>query len=207
MHRIPIAVPIAALLMGLAVWPPILLDSMQREATSSMAVGVASVGCLLIVTGLVGLISSCVGNRSANTLPSGARLILTANILFLAFFSLECSDLLVRQNGKVLYWTNGLFLPAIILFWGLLRTQSWAWWMSRIISGLGVLWFLGFAMLIPFGDIRRNGVPAPFEARLTMICASLGFAAVLMCAFFAIGHPATRSYFHAFRRDDPLNIE
>lgn len=192
--RIPIPVAIAALFMGVAVLPPVLLDYLERNASTALGVLFAASGCLLAIFGIVALILGLCRKSDSSPMPSGARLAITANLFFLAFFSLEFSDLTVR-HGKFLYWTNFLFLPTLLLFWGLVTTRRWAWWVSRIVAGLGVVWFVAFSLLIPFGNIARNGVPAPWNVRLFMICVSLGFAGVLAFAFWSIGRPETRRYF------------
>lgn len=184
----------AGLLMGGAMIPPVALDAVERGGPSNMGIGIAAAGCVLVVGGGTALAAG-LRRHAVTSTPSGARVALAANILFLAFFSLEFSDLMVRQGGKFIYWTNFLFPPALVLFWGLLKTCRWAWSVSRAITALGVLWFAGFSVLIPFGNIQSDGVPASWTARLYMICVSLVFASVLMCAFRAIGHPETRSHF------------
>lgn len=194
MSRFLVPVGSSAALMGAAVLLPVLLDTVERGGPTGLGIGVAAAGCSLVVCGLTALAVG-IRRRCATGMPSGARIAVAANILFLAFFALEFSDLLVRQDGKIIYWTNFLFLPALFLFMGLLAARHWAWWISRGIAALGVLWFLGFVFLIPFGNIQRDGVPAPWEARVYMMCVSVLFASVLASAFWSIGRPATRSYF------------
>jgi len=176
----------------------VFLDTAERGGPTSIGIGVASVGCVLVACGITALFR----RRNQTNMPSGARLVVTANVLFLAFFSLEFSDLMVRQERKIIYWTNFLFPPGLILFWGLVTTRRWAWWMSRIIAVLGVIWFLGFSLLIPFGNIRRDGVPATWDQRAFMILLSLGFASVLICALWSIGRPETRRYFGLIPRQE-----
>lgn len=194
MARNTVPIAMAGLFMGAAVIPPVLLDAVERGGLSSIGLAFAAVGCVMVVCGSVTFVTRP-RQRPVTSMPSGVRLTVAANVLFLSFFSLEFSDLMVRQGGKLFYWTNFLFLPAMVLFWGLLKTRRWAWWMSRGIAAFGVLWFVGFSFLIPFGNIRKDGVPIDWVARLYMIGVSLVFASVLVCAFRAIGRPDTRSYF------------
>lgn len=201
MLRFSLPAAAAALLMGVAALPPVILDTLERGGPTSIGILVTLIGCPLTVFGVTALVMG-IRRTPVSNMPSGARIVATANVLFLAFFTLELSDLLVRQNGKMIYWTNFLFLPSLILFWGLLTTRRWAWWMARGIAALGVLWFLAFSLLIPFGNIQRDGVPASWEQRAYMICASLLFAGVLTCAFWSIGRLETRSYFGLISTSD-----
>jgi hypothetical protein len=184
--------------MGIALFPPVVVDGLARDGLTRLGIGVVSVGCCLIVCGLTAVLMGY-QKRVGSGIPSGARMAVAANILFLAFFALELSDRLVRREGQVFYWTTFLLLPTFLLFCGLLAARSWAWWISRGVVALGVLWFLAFIALIPFVSLYADGVPIPWYGRVYMICVSLAFAGILGCAFWSLGRTETRSYFGLIR--------
>ena len=100
-----------------------------------------------------------------------------------------------------------LFLPALVLFCGLLTARRWAWWTFRGVAALGVLWFLGFVALIPFANLQTDGVPVPWYGRLYMACVSLAFAGVMTCAFWLLGRTETRNYFGLIRTEENAAAE
>jgi hypothetical protein len=63
------------------------------------------------------------------------------------------------------------------------------------VASAGVLWFLVWMVLIPFGDIRTEGGPVPWYGRVYMIGVSLVFAAILAGAYRSLGRPEARNYF------------
>ena len=128
-------------------------------------------------------------------MPSGVRAAVAANILFVAFFCLELSDRLVQRDGNLMYWTTFLLPLGLVLLWGLLTKKPWAWWTFRGVAGLGVVWFLGFLLMIPFAQLQSEGVPTPWYGRLYMAGVTLVFAGVLASAFWNLGLAETRSYF------------
>jgi hypothetical protein len=84
-----------------------------------------------------------------------------------SFCALEFSDGLVPQDGRVVYWTTSLFPPALVLLYGLLSVQRWAWWATRGLAAATGLWFLAFVALIPFADLQGQiGIPHPGFAGL-----------------------------------------
>jgi hypothetical protein len=113
----------------------------------------------------------------------------------LAFFALELSDRLVRQEGKIFYWTTFLFLPAGLLFCGVLAAQRWAWWTARGAFALGTLWFLVFLAVIPFAPLQADGVPTPWFGRLYMAGVTMAFASILGYAYWSLGQSEARRYF------------
>jgi hypothetical protein len=161
---------------------------------SPIGIAVLAVACVLIVFGTVALVLGLRRSHGAG-LPGGARTAIAANILFLAFFALESSDRLVRQAGNIVYWSTYLFLPAFVLFCGLLRARPWAWWTFRGVSALGTLWFLAFVAMSPFAHLQSHGVPVPWYGRIYVAVVSLVFASMLAGAFWSLGRPETRSYF------------
>ncbi|MBA4019399.1 MAG: hypothetical protein C0483_19710 [Pirellula sp.] len=199
MARYLIAVGWLAILMGAALIPPVLLASAAGTAESSLGVAIVSVGGMLILGGIATVVWGG-RHRSGSGLPSGVRMAIAANVLFLAFFALELSDRLIERNGKLFYWSTFLLPPALALFYGLLTARPWAWRTSRGAAALGVVWFLGFLVLIPFAHLETEGVPVPWQGRLYMSAVTLTFAAVLAAAYRALGRPETRSYFGEMHR-------
>jgi hypothetical protein len=187
-------------LMGAALIPPVLVDRMESGGLTMVGIGVVSAGCGLIACGVTAVL---VGfrQRRASGMPSGVRAAVAANVLFLAFFALEVSDGLIRQNGRIFYWTTVLLLPALLLFCGLLAAQPWAWWTFRGAAALGTLCFLGFVAVIPFANLQAEGVPVPWYGRVYMACVFLAFAGILAGAFWSLGRPATRNYFGLIRTE------
>ena len=190
----------SAALMGAALIVPVAVHPLEGGGLTKVGIGVASAGCTLIVGGLTAVVVG-LRKRRASSMPSGVRTAVAGNILFLTFLALELSDRLVRQDGKIFYWTTPLLLPTLLLFWGLLAARRWAWWTFRGAAALGVLWFLGFTALIPFVHLQADGVPTPWYGRVYMICVSLAFAAVFASAFWSLGRTDTRTYFDLTGRE------
>ncbi len=188
-----------AVLMGAALIPPVVFAQLESGGQIKLGIAVLSVGCGMVVCGITAVLVGLRQRRGAG-MPSGVRAAIAANVLFLAFFALELSDRLVRQDGKILYWTTFLLLPALALFCGLVAARRWAWWISRGAAALGVLWFLAFVAVIPFANLLADGVPAPWYGRVYMACVSLAFAGTLTGAFWSLGRPDTRSYFGLIRK-------
>jgi hypothetical protein len=180
--------------MGAALVMPVALDRTENGVVSPIGIAVLAVACVLIVFGTVALALGLRRSHGAG-LPGGVRTAIAANILFLAFFALESSDRLVRQGGNIVYWSTYLFLPAFVLFCGLLRARPWAWWTFRGASALGTLWFLAFVAMSPFAHLQSHGVPVPWYGRIYVAVVSLVFASTLAGAFWSLGRPETRSYF------------
>lgn len=187
----------SAVLMGAGLMLPVVRARIESGAFSRVSLGVILAACILVVCGVTAMLAGF-RQRSGSPMPSGVRAAVAANALFLAFFALEFSDRLVLQNGDIFYWSTLLFLPALILFCGLLTARLWAWWTFRGVAALGVLWFLGFVVVIPFAKLQSNGVAVPWQGRVYMVCVSLVFAGVLAGAFWSLGRAETRAY---FRRD------
>jgi len=183
-----------ATLLGSALLLPVVAARIESGTITPIGIGVIAVSCGLIACGMTAVVVSFrQPNRSI--MPSGVRSAVAANVLFLAFFALELSDRLVRQDGRIVYWSTFLFLPALLLFYGLLTARPLAWWTFRGVAALGVVWFLGFVALIPFVNLQRDGVPVPSQGRVYMACVSVAFAGILAGAFWSLGRPETRNYF------------
>jgi hypothetical protein len=184
-----------ATLMGAALILPVVAARIESGTVSPVGIGVIAVSCALIVCGMTAVVVS-LRQPHRSIMPSGVRSAVAANVLFLAFFALELSDRLVRQDGRIVYWSTFLFLPALLLFYGLLTARPLAWWAFRGVAALGVVWFLGFVAIIPFVSLQREGVPVPWQGRVYMACVSALFAAILAGAFWSLGRAETRNYFH-----------
>lgn len=199
MTRFLVAGGSLAALMGTALILPVVVARIESGVLSRLGIGVISVGCSLVACGMTAVLASF-RQRHGSGMPSGVRAAVAANVLFLAFFALEFSDRLVRQDGRIVYWTTFLFPPALLLFCGLLTARPWAWWTFRGAAALGTLWFLGFVAVIPFASLQgHGGVPVPWQGRVYMACVSLVFAGVLAGAFWSLGRPETRNYFRLTR--------
>jgi hypothetical protein len=183
-----------ATLMGSAMILPVVAARMESGMVSPIGIGVIAASCCLIVCGMTAVVVGFPQRHHAS-MPSGVRSAVAANVLFLAFFALEFSDRLVRQDGRIIYWSTFLFLPALLLFYGLLTARPLAWWTFRGVAALGVVWFLGFVAAIPFVNLQRDGVQVPWQGRVYMACVSVVFAGILASAFWSLGRPETRNYF------------
>lgn len=183
-----------AVLTGAALLPPVLLAVMQSGERTSLGDAVVTVGGLLIVFGLAA-VGQGMRRPTGPGLPSGVRTAIAANVLFMAFFTLELSDRLITRNGKVFYWSTFLLPPALAMFYGLLAARPWAWSVSRGAAACGVIWFVGFLALVPFVHLQAEGVPITWQGRVYTAVVTLVFAAALAAAFQALGRPDTRNYF------------
>ena len=183
-----------ATVMGTALMLPVVAARIESGTVSPVAIGVIAVSCGLIACGITAVVVS-LRQSHRSIMPSGVRSAVAANVLFLAFFALELSDRLVRQDGRIVYWSTFLFLPALLLFYGLLTARPLAWWTFRGVAALGVVWFLGFVAVIPFVNLQRQGLPVPWQGRVYMACVSVAFAGILAGAFWSLGRAETRNYF------------
>lgn len=194
MARYLLACGCLTMFMGAALMPPVFFASLASDEPRALGIAIVAVGGVLIACGLAAVAWGA-RHRSGSGLPSGVRMAVAANVLFLAFFALELSDRLIRRDGKLFYWSTFLLPPALVLFYGLLTARRWAWRTSRGAAALGVLWFLGFLALIPFVHLETEGLPVPWQGRLYMSAVTLAFASILAAAFQALGRPETRNYF------------
>jgi hypothetical protein len=186
--------------MGAALLPPVVMASWEGRELTRSGIGIVVAGCMLMACGMAAI---AVGRRQRRrfTTPSGVRAAMAANAVFLAFFALELSDRLVRQDGRIFYWSTFLFVPAGLLFCGLLAAQRWAWWTCRSAFALGTLWFLGFLAVIPFAHLQTGGVSVPWYGRLYMAGVTLAFASILGCAYWSLGKLEARRYFGLIRSE------
>ena len=191
----------AAWLMGAALLLPVLVAYWEGRDLTRSPIGIISAGCLLMICGTAAV---CVGwrHRRGSIMPSGVRATVTANVVLLVFFALELSDRVVRQEGRIFYWSTLLFLLAGLLFCGLLAAQRWSWWTLRGAFALAALWFLLFLAVIPFAPMQGGGGPVPWYGRLDMAGVTLAFASILACAYRSLGQSETRRYFGLLRTEE-----
>ena len=185
----------AAALMGVALTVPVAAAYAESRPATAVGLGLLLAGANLSACGF----AAGLWQRRGPSMPSGVRAAITANILFLAFCALELSDRLVRQEGKVFYWTTLLFLPALILFYGLLWARGWGWWTTRGLAAIACLWFVVFVAVIPFADLRGEDGPVPWYGRVYMACVTLAFAGIAAGVYWSLGerkYGATSSSLH-----------
>jgi len=161
---------------------------------ASQAYALASIGPILILGGLIALGCGFQTLR-LRSIPAPVRAAITANALFLAFCALEFSDGLIRQGGRVFYWTSVLFLPALVLFYGQVSARRWAWWGARIVTGLAVVWFIGFLAMVPFVHLQGNGGAIPWWGRIYVAGVTLVFAGISVYAFRSLGRAEARTFY------------
>ena len=184
----------AAALMGAGMIVPLATAYAESRPTTHISVTVLLIACSLIVCGVAALLVSH-RQRRRSSLPSAVRIAVIVNVLFLAFCLLELSDGLVRQEGRVFYWTTVLFFPALIILCGMLSACGWAWWTARGLSALASLLFLITVGLVPFADVRGQDGPAPWYGRAYMVCVSLTFAGAAASVYRSLGATEARTFF------------
>jgi hypothetical protein len=187
--------------MGAALLLPVVMAHGEGRELTRLGIGIISAGSLLMACGMAAITSGWRHRRSFTT-PGGVRAAVAANVVFLAFFALELSDRLVRQDGRIFYWSTFLFLPAGLLFCGLMAAQQWAWWTCRSAFALGTLWFVGFLAVIPFAHLETAGGSVPWYGRLYMAGVTLAFASIVGCAYWSLGKSETRKYFGLIRSEE-----
>jgi len=185
---------LAAILVGVALIVPAAVERLEKGSFNELMIGVTAVGSALILGGLVAAVGGALDWHEL-TMPTGVRIAVMANIVFLACFALEISDGLARRGGAIHPIGWAMFWPTLLLLYGLLSARRWAWWIARGVAAIVIVWFLGFAVLIPFADLRTEQGPIPWWGRLYMICVSLVLAAMLSGGFFSLGATSARSYF------------
>jgi hypothetical protein len=179
---------------GVAVIIPALAEHLNDGLFSGLVGMVVALGIMLILGGAAA-IRFALRHPSSIAMPAPVRATVMAGILFLAFCALEFSDGLLRQDGRIFYWTSVLFLPVLVLLYGLVSARRWAWWITRVAAVLAVLWFVAFMVLIPFADLRADGVSVPWWGRLYMAAVTLVFAGISFYAFHSLGHAEAKNYF------------
>jgi len=192
-HLIPITGLLAAV-SGVAWLIPAFAARMVNGELSLQDCAVASVGLILILGGVVAIYGDFSALRGA-AVPPPVRAAIAGNGLLVAFCVLEFSDGLLRQNGRVFYWTSVLFLPALALFYGQLMAQRWAWWAARILTAIITLGFAAFLLVIPYAPLRGNAGPVPWWGRIYVAGVTLAFVSISAYAFRSLGRTEARSYY------------
>ncbi len=194
MGRSLLAIGAAAVLVGVALIAPAVVARLDKGSFDQLAVAVTVVGGTLLACGLAAVALGAWRWREL-TMPAGVRIAVVANVVFLACFALEISDGLARRGGAIHPIGWALFGPTLLLFYGLLSARRWAWWIARGVAAIAIVWFLGFAVLIPVLDLRGDDGPVPWWGRIYMICVSLTLAGILAGGFLSLGRLAARNYF------------
>jgi len=185
---------ILSLASGAAALVPLAASFFGGDTMGRPAVMVLSLAVILMLAGAV-MITKGRRQRVGAAVPPPVRAAILGNILFLAFFVLEFSDGLLRQHGRVFYWTSVLFVPALLLFYGLVSGRNWAWWTARGVAAILILWFVAFIVIIPFGDFKRGSEVTPWYGRLYMMAFTLLLGSVVFAIFRALGSGEARRYF------------
>ena len=192
-HLIPLTGFLAAA-SGAAWLIPANAARMVNGALSLQDDAVASVGLVLILSGVVAICRGFSALRAAS-LPPPVRAALMGNGLLVAFCVLEFSDGFLRQDGRVFYWTSILFLPALLLFYGQVLAQRWAWWAARILTAIIALGFAAFLLAVPFAPLRGNAGPPPWWGRIYVASVTLAFVSISAYAFRSLGLAQARTYY------------
>lgn len=194
MARWLLAGGLSAALMGVGLAIPVIVAHAEMRSPTEFALALLLAAGMLGAAGITAVVAG-LWQGSGPSMPSGVRAAVLANLVLLAFCALELSDRLVRQEGRVFYWTTFLFPPALATFYGLVSARWWAWWVCRVVTGVATLWFLAWVLLIPFADVRGEDGPVPWYGRVFMVSVCVAFAGVSTGAFWSLGHPTARSYF------------
>ena len=194
MNRLVPVTGLLAAISGAAWLLPATAAFLEQGGLRLQAYAVASVGPLLILGG--GVATWC-GFRDLRlmSIPAPVRAAIAGNGFFVAFCMLEFSDGFIRSGGRIFYWTSVVFLPALVLFYGQLSAQRWAWRVARVASALATLWFTGFLVVIPFAHLRGPSGVVPWWGRIYVTTVTLIFAGTFAYFFRSLGRPAARVYY------------
>src|SRR5262245_7706568 len=171
MARWLLAGGLSAVFMGVGLAIPVIVAHAEMRNPTGFA------HALLLAAGIAAVVAG-LWKGGGPSMLRGVRAAVLANLVLLAFCALELSDRLVRQEGRILYWTTFLFPPALVTFYGLLAARRWAWWACRVVTGVATLWFLAWVPLIPFADVRSEDGPVPWYGRVFMVSVCKAFASV-----------------------------
>ena len=183
---------ILAVGMGIAWLIPASAAWLGRGSLPDYAV--VMVGPALILGGVLALWRGFRELRP-DLIPAPVRAAMIGNALFLSFCALELSDGLIRQGGRIFYWTSILFLPALVVLYGQVLARRWAWWTARVATGLLTVWFVGFLLIIPFAHLKGDGGAIPWWGRIYVTGVTLAFASVSAYAFRSLGRTECREYY------------
>ncbi len=207
MNRLLLVNGVLGAAMGTACMPPVIVTWLERGALEPEGYAVVALGFILVMSGMWAV---CVcfrrGHMTSASIPAPVRAVIAANVFFLAFCALETSDGLLRQGGRIFYWTSLLFIPALVVLYGQVLAHCWAWWVARTLTAMSTFWFVGFIALIPFVEVRGSGGAAvPWWGRVYMAAVTLVFAGVSAYAFHALGRGDARRFFSlaAYEKQEP----
>ncbi len=192
----------STVLVGVGLLLPALVARLEERATATLGGVVVLLAGVLILGGSIALLRGFRRPGGA-PMPAPVRAVVTANCLFLAFCALETSDRLLRQEGRIFYWTTFLLVPALLLLCGVFWGQRWAWWAMRVVTVVFALVFVGVLGLVPFADLRGNDGPVPWWGRIHVAGLTLLFASTSAYVFYALGRAEARSYFGMSHRAEP----
>jgi hypothetical protein len=192
MHASLFFLGILSLASALGALVPVAANYVGDGEVNGLGTIILSVAAVLLMIGgvMVGK-----GWPQRAVVPAPVRAAIFGNTLFIAFFVLELSDGLLRQHGRVFYWTSVLFVPALLMFHGLVSGRAWAWWTARAATALLILWFAAFMVFIPFGHLKRGSEVTPWYGRLYMMVFTLVLASVVAAMFRALGSGEARRFF------------
>jgi len=185
---------ILAVGMGVAWLVPAFAAWLGRGSFVFQDFAVVAVGPVLILSGVFA-ISLGFRDLHLRLIPAPVRAVIAGNVLFLSFCALEFSDGLIRQGGRVFYWTSVLFLPALMLFYGQVLGRRWAWWTARVVAGLLTVWFIGFLVVIPFAHLKSAGETIPWWGRIYVTSVTLAFAGMSGYVFRSLGRIEARTFY------------
>ena len=194
MNRLVSVTGLLAAASGAAWLVPAIATWCEHGTLGLQGYAVASVGPVLILSGVVAIWCGFRELRIASV-PPPVRATIAGNGLFVSFCMLEFSDGLIRSGGRIFYWTSILFLPAFVLFYGQVTAQRWAWWVARITTAIFTLWFVGFLLVIPFAHLRGNSGAIPWWGRIYAASVTLVFAGISAYAFCSLGRAEAKTYY------------
>ncbi|HJT79076.1 MAG TPA: hypothetical protein VJ739_17905 [Gemmataceae bacterium] len=192
----------STVLVGVGLSVPALVARWEGRGTPALGVVVVLLAGVLVLCGSAAILLGFRRPRGT-TMPPPVRAVAAGNILLLAFCAMETSDRLLRQEGRIFYWTTFLLVPTLVLLGGVLLARRWAWWTARVVTAVFTLWFVGVLGLVPFADLRGNDGPVPWWGRLYMAGLTLLFAGISAYVFHALGRAEVRNYFGMGRRTGP----
>jgi hypothetical protein len=115
----------SAVFMGVGLAIPVNVAHAEMRSPTEFALALFLAAGMLGAAGITAVVAG-LWQGGGPSMPSGVRAAVLANLVLLAFCALELSDRLVRQEGRVLYWTTFLFPPALATFYGLVSARGWA---------------------------------------------------------------------------------
>jgi hypothetical protein len=186
-------------LVGVGVIVPALVARLEQRAPSALGVAAVLLAGVLVLCGSAAILLGFRRPRGA-AMPAPVRALATGNVLLLAFCAMETSDRLLRQEGRIFYWTTILLVPELVLLCGVLLAQHWAWWAMRAVTAAFTLWSAGFLVLIPFADLRGNDGPVPWWGRLYVTGLTAVFGGISAYVCLALGRAEAQNYFGTARR-------